>query len=373
MSYTAITAHRVMAFDAVRNLAYARALEAVIRPDSVVLDLGAGTGIHGLMAARLGAQRVYLVEQEDIIALAEENVRANGLADVVQCVHGRVEDIEIPEKVDVIVSALTGNFLLTEDLLPSLFVARDRYLKPGGVLLPDAAIMEVVPVSAPAFHDREVACWSTPQFGVDLSPARKYAANVVLFRAEGVDEMTDLAAPTDIHAIDLDRSGYEPLKADIEVTISRAGVCHGWLGWFRMRLGAEWLTTSPRSARTHWSWAFLPLDTPLTLAQGDRVGLRLARAPYGDWLWTTRAHGGVQQHSTLFAVPMKAATVQKAGLAYRPVLTEEGASTSYVLSQCDGTRSADEIAESLRARYPERHRTAAEALRFVQALVKRHA
>ena len=102
-----MSSHRRMALDAVRNDAYARALGQVIRPDTVVLDLGAGLGIHGLMAAKLGARRVYLVEQEDVIAIADENVRANGLQDVVQCIHGRIENVELPEPVDVIVSVLT--------------------------------------------------------------------------------------------------------------------------------------------------------------------------------------------------------------------------------------------------------------------------
>src|SRR4029079_14501434 len=116
MSYVVVSSHRGMALDAGRNEAYARALAAAITPDSVVLDLGAGTGVHGLMAARLGARRVYLVEPEDIIALAEENVRANGLQDVVRCIQGRIEDVTLPEPVDVIVSVLTGNFLIPEPL-----------------------------------------------------------------------------------------------------------------------------------------------------------------------------------------------------------------------------------------------------------------
>jgi predicted RNA methylase len=75
MSYLSVASHRRMALDARRNDAYYAALAGAIRSESVVLDLGAGTGVHGLMAARLGARRVYLVEPEDIIALAEEVVR----------------------------------------------------------------------------------------------------------------------------------------------------------------------------------------------------------------------------------------------------------------------------------------------------------
>jgi len=136
MSYSSVTGHRSMALDRVRNDAYAAALERVVTPTSVVLDLGAGLGIHGLLAARLGARRVYLLEPEDVISVAEEAVRANHLQDVVTCLHGRLEDVDVPEPVDVVVSVLTGNFLLSEDLLPILFRARDAFLKPGARSFP---------------------------------------------------------------------------------------------------------------------------------------------------------------------------------------------------------------------------------------------
>ena len=103
MSYGSVPRHRWMALDTVRNDGYAAALGRVVGPDTVVLDLGAGTGIHGLMAARMGARRVYLVEPEDIISVAEEIAEANGLRDRVQCIQGRIEDVSLPEPVDVIV------------------------------------------------------------------------------------------------------------------------------------------------------------------------------------------------------------------------------------------------------------------------------
>src|SRR5262249_38747512 len=119
MSYLSLADQGSMALDRVRNTAYHRALRRAGRPDSVVLDVGAGTGIHGLMAARLGARRVYLVEPEDVIAIAAEIAADNGLQDVVRCIQGRIGDIALPEPVDIVVSTMTGNFLLTEDLLPT--------------------------------------------------------------------------------------------------------------------------------------------------------------------------------------------------------------------------------------------------------------
>jgi SAM-dependent methyltransferase len=373
MSYITVSSHRMMALDVVRNDAYAHALQQVIRPDSIVLDLGAGTGIHGLMAARLGARRVYLVEQEDIIALADENIRANGLQDVVRSFHGRIEDVHLPESVDVIVSVLTGNFLLTEDLLPSLLYARDRFLKPGGRLIPSEAAMVIAPVSAPSLHEKEIACWSALQLDVDLSPARPYSANTVFFRNQELEEARDLAEPAVVHALDFAHGDYAPLKVDVSVTITQSGICHGWAGWFTMKLADRWLSTSPRDKRTHWSQAFLPLDPPVTVEQGEQVQFHLARAPYGDWVWGMKATAGAQRHATLFSAPMKATTVHKASLDYQPVLSDEGQAVAYVLSHCNGGVTASQIAQSLRARYPERYRTTAEALHFVQAIVKRHA
>ena len=134
------------------------------------------------MAARLGAKRVYLVEPEDVVSVASEAVRANNLQDVVQCLQGGLDDVQIPEPVDVIVSVLTGNLLMSEDLLPILFRARDTIMRPGGALIPDRAAIVVAPVSAPRLHAREISSWSDAQHGVTLEPARAYAANAVHFR-----------------------------------------------------------------------------------------------------------------------------------------------------------------------------------------------
>ena len=128
MSYEDIESHRSMALDGVRNEAYARALTDLVGPDTVVLDLGAGLGIFGLLAAKLGAKRVYCVEPEDVIEVCREVAARNGWADRIRCLQGKIEAVNLPEQVDVIVSVFTGNLLFSEDLLPALFHARDRYL-----------------------------------------------------------------------------------------------------------------------------------------------------------------------------------------------------------------------------------------------------
>lgn len=373
MSYQTVAGHRSMALDHVRNAAYEAALQRVVTPESVVLDLGAGTGVLGLMAARLGARRVYLVEPADILFVAEEIVRANGLEDVVRCLHGRLEDVRVPEPVDVIVSVLTGNFLLTEDLLQTLLAARSQVLKPGGVLIPGAASMEAVPVSAPALFEREVAAWSVAEHGVDLSGARSYAANTIFYRGEELREARWLAEPAVLRTVDFHRDDDVSVHTEAVFEVIESGMCHGWAGWFSMQLGESWLSTSPQAAPVHWRAAFMPVDPPVALEKGECAAFVLDRSPLGDWSWRVRAGSVLRQHSTLLSAPLSPDTLRRSAREYRPSLRADGQMHLEVLARCDGTASVDELAGEMLARYPGRLRTHAEALRFIQRIVRHHA
>ena len=83
--------------DRVRTGAFQRAIDSVVRPGDVVLDVGAGSGILSMFAARAGAARVYAVERTTVAVLAQDLAAANGLADIVQVIHGDVMDIELPD------------------------------------------------------------------------------------------------------------------------------------------------------------------------------------------------------------------------------------------------------------------------------------
>jgi len=291
----------------------------------------------------------------------------------VRCLRGRLEDIQLPEPVDIIVSAVTGNFLVTEDLLPTLFHARDTALKPGGLLIPGAATMEATPVSAATIHAREIAGWSASTEGIDLSAARAYAANSVFYRLEELGDVEYLAEPRVLQKFDFSRDNDTSVHIDADYEITRPGVCHGWVGWFSMKLGDRWVSTSPRDEPLHWSPAFLPLDPPVAFEQGEQVSFTLDRAPFGDWTWRVRSATADQRHSTLLSAPMDAATLKKAVVDYMPSLNIDGRALAEVLAQCDGSASAMTIAQSLCARYPERYHSTAEALAFVQRIIKRYA
>jgi precorrin-6B methylase 2 len=369
MSYYSLGSHRSMTFDERRNTAYLKALKKVITPDSVVLDLGAGLGILGLQAAKLGAKKVYLVEPEDVISVTREIVKTNGLDDRVVCLQGKIEKIDIPERVDVIISVFTGNFLLGEDLLPSLFFARDRYLKPGGTLIPNAAVMESVPISAPEAFKEVIDVWSTPHLGIDQSSARAYANQQIYWYGKDLRKAQYLAAPQPLMELDFYTATQTHCQTQVNYVIKETDCCHGFAGWFKMQLGDDWLSTAPHEPPLHWSAAYLPLDPPMEVMQGDNLEFWLTRPTYGDWTWQVALNDQRQQKSTFFATPMTLKTLRQQAPDYRPSLNDKGAAALYVLSHSDESLSIKAMGEQLALEYPQQFPDLRKAMNFVKGLV----
>ena len=123
--------HRVLLADRECQDRFYRAIQEQVKPGDVVLDLGTGSALHAMFACQAGASKVYAVEEDSIIAVAEEVVARNGMEDRIEFVYGNSNNIELPEKVDAIISNI--GFL---GLLSSMPGAAKRWLKPGGKLIP---------------------------------------------------------------------------------------------------------------------------------------------------------------------------------------------------------------------------------------------
>ena len=122
-----------------------------------MLDIGTGSGVLAVAAARAGARRVYAVEASDIAEVAERVFAANGVTDTVTLVPGWSREIELPEPADLLVAEIIGNEPLEEEILETTLDARRRLLKPDARLIPHALTLLARPLRLPDGEARQRA------------------------------------------------------------------------------------------------------------------------------------------------------------------------------------------------------------------------
>ena len=276
-----------MIADESRTGAYVAALESCVRPGQIVCDIGAGTGFLAIVACRLGARRVYAIETNEVVGIGPELAASNGCADRIVFLREDALKVELPERADVVVADLRGALPIALDALAILERARERFLGPGGTLIPahDELFAAVVTgdVRAAALGPERAA-------GVDLRVMREHLVNTVYKdtkRSVGDNDL--VTAPARWATLDYATARHEPVRGTAGWTMERAGVGHGLLIWFEATLTASARYSSAPGLRSVYSQVFLPWERSLDLEPGDRVEIDLRVQPEGHpWSWTTR-------------------------------------------------------------------------------------
>jgi protein arginine N-methyltransferase 1 len=255
----ALAYQQVMLGDARRNRAFARALAARVQPGTRVLDLGSGSGVWAVLAAKLGARHVVAVEREAVLVpVIEAWAREAGVADRVEVVRGDARRVRLRREFDLVVGELVGNEGFEEGLIAVFERARKHFLRPGGALLPEAVTLEAAPVRAPC------------RLGVTppLLPAESVASLTAhVPRNLNPAELRALAPRRSLLRVDLNEArGRDRLpagRAHFRVEDGRA--VGGIAVWVRIEL-APGVSLATRGG-THWLPTLLPIE-PLPKGPG---------------------------------------------------------------------------------------------------------
>lgn len=288
-----------MLADGVRVDALVGAVGAAVRPGDVVVDLGTGTGLLAVAAARAGACRVYAIESDaEVLEVARRVVVDNGVDDRVRLCHGRSTEVELPERADVVVAEIVGSFGLEEEITRYLDDARRRFLVPGGRVVPDAVRL----MAAPTEQGSSLGVWARQvrdRHGIDLESVDGRTRHL---SSDMWADPGDLLGPAGLvlHC-DLTQPPPEPLQGRAVSVIGRDGSLSGWVGWFEMSsLGRLVLSTRPPSKLTSWSQVFLSVGEPIPVVAGGLAGLEVRfDAPY--WTWAVETAGTRRSFSELEA------------------------------------------------------------------------
>ncbi|EFQ32148.1 methyltransferase domain-containing protein [Colletotrichum graminicola] len=283
-SYAANDIHETMLKDKVRTDSYRDFVynNKSLFKDKIVLDIGCGTGILSMFCAKAGAKQVFAVDKSDIIDKARENVFVNGLADKVTCIRGRVEDISLPvDQVDIIISEWMGYCLLYEAMMNSVLVARDRFLKPDGLIAPSISTIWMAPVSDPEYVTDFVTFWDDV-YGFDMKSMKAGIydeARIEIMPEDCICGTLSQISYIDLHTVKVEDLDFE---AQWKMTLSKdIPSLDGFLIWFDIffttsrndtipaglqvktgetgvtRPGEVAFTTGPLGPDTHWKQGFL--------------------------------------------------------------------------------------------------------------------
>lgn len=256
--------------------------------NKIVLDVGCGTGILSMFAARAGAKQVFSVDNSAIIEKAKLNIKENGLDHIITCVRGKVEEIELPvPQVDIIISEWMGYFLLFEAMLDSVLVARDRWLAPNGIMAPSQTRILMAALDDKDLKDERSNFWNDV-YGFKMSAMKELAgkeAVVDFFNANNVVSNVVTLKDLPLQTITIKQLDF---VSKFEVQVKRDGFVTAFGGWFDTWFtrdghsipadreaqkvdGEIFMTTGPFGQDTHWKQTSFALETPIPVKAGDKI------------------------------------------------------------------------------------------------------
>ncbi|KAF8325273.1 protein arginine n-methyltransferase [Cantharellus anzutake] len=271
--------------DSVRTGSYRSAMlqNSHLFVGKTVLDVGCGTGILSMFAAKAGASHVVGVDMSNIIDQAQKIIEANGFKDTITLVKGKLEEVELPIKeFDIIVSEWMGYFLLYESMLDTVLIARDRYLKPEGLIFPDTASMYLAAIEDQEYKDEKINFWDNV-YGFNFSCIKDIALREPL-----VDTVELKAVVTDPYCfkqIDLRTVTKEDLTftAPFSLQATRNDYAHAFLAWFDVSFEATHkkvkFSTGPHAKYTHWKQTVFYTQSTITINEGETIKGELSCKP----------------------------------------------------------------------------------------------
>nr|XP_023021501.1 protein arginine N-methyltransferase 1 isoform X1 [Leptinotarsa decemlineata] len=273
-SYSHFAIHHDMLNDKVRTESYRNAIltNKNLFLGKSVLDVGCGTGILSMFSAKAGAERVYGVDQSEVLYKAMDIVRENNLQDKIHLIKGQLERIELPvEKVDIIVSEWMGYFLLFEGMLDSFIYARDAFLKPGGLILPNRCNITIIGVCDEDKYNKIIHFWDDV-YGFSMKCMKKEVLKEAFI--ETIPPEKVLTNPVVLTEIDLKTCNVNACIFSSKFTFEALnnGTLTAIAGYFDTFFDLEnniQFSTGPHAPKTHWQQTVFFLSETIPMQKGD--------------------------------------------------------------------------------------------------------
>ncbi|MBI5412351.1 methyltransferase domain-containing protein [Candidatus Peregrinibacteria bacterium] len=259
-----------------RNEAFYQALKQVIIPrKTVVADLGSGTGFLSFLASKLGAKECYLYEKSsDLIKLSQKIAKQNNIKNS-HFFNAYSAEMRSPIRADVVISETLGNSAYEEHIIEIMNDAK-RFLKPGGIILPQRLRYFVAPVIAERIA-KNINPWDTIGFSLNFDAMKDVSLNNLYVKTLKPNELLDNGETAkQWDKIDFTQKNNSLRQGSARWKMNRPATIFGVAIWWECDvLPKISISTSPLEAPTHWEQIFLPALSPLSLQKNDTLNVSL--------------------------------------------------------------------------------------------------
>jgi protein arginine N-methyltransferase 1 len=361
-----------MIADTVRMNAYTEALRSAVKPGDIVVDIGTGTGIFALLACQYGAARVYAIEPNENIHVAKKLARENGFSDRIEFIQDISTKVRIAEKADVIISDLRGRLPLHAKHIPALADARQRLLKPGGILIPKRDTLNVCIVEAPELYKDHSDPWDPNPYHLDLNSARELSLNSWSHSRVKPEQM--LTHPQTWGVLNYHDLEIPDVHGSVTQRFVRKGVAHGLMIWFDAELTDGIGFSNAPDCEEHaevYGSAFFPFLHPVEVSEHNEARLELRAVLVNDgytWCWNTdivsdeNAAKASFRQSTFYGTIFSVEDLRKRQPGYIPKLNSGGLIEQFIQQEMNGMNSLETIAKKLLGRFPDQFSSLQEAI-----------
>ena len=282
--------HTPMMNDHIRNKAYRDALQAAVKTDSHVLEIGTGSGLLAMMAAHCGAERVTTCEMStSIAAVAKDIVSSNGMASTVEIISKQSTKLDVgaylARPADILVSEVLSSEFLGEGVLDSIEDAKRRLLIPDGQVIPRSGSIRIALFGGD--HIRQ-NIWVDKVSGFDLSNFNYITAKKVYVFANMYD-IKLLSEETSAFTFDFSGdSSFPPDNCVIEIPVRTAGKCYGIIQWNQLHMDENIIFENhpyEKTMASAWKHVLYIFDKPIVLKVGQIAVISAAHNRSVPWFF----------------------------------------------------------------------------------------
>lgn len=280
--------YQLMLNDEIRMAAYKKAIQEVVKPGMVVLDLGTGTGILGLWALQAGAERLYAIDiNSEILSIAVQTFEQGNFSGKYEVFNGLSYNINLPTKVDVIISEIMGNIADNEDFIPILTDARQRFLNKDGIMLPSKVCSKLVPVSSLKAH-QQVQAKNAKRINANYSIEQLLQRLAIkspfnIYYDAIIPDTSYLSTPQIAKEFKMDENDESVYDIALTFNVEVDGVFTGFKGSFvanlsdSVTLDISGSNIASRTTSDSWKHCYLPVENPVEVKRGDEINLLYSR------------------------------------------------------------------------------------------------